>query len=179
MSKVEVFSRAAFEAALPRNKQGAPLWVAEGCAYEEYWYTIPVSPGVRIHVRSSVRPDGVSAQSGEDSIRCWLESDDGRTLAKKLNRWTTRLPGWERRMKTILRKLYFIGLMLRCPRCQRVGIISDKEDGKGDFFFCPKRLPSQHGRAHFQQYGCGHFQYIDLEKKLESIKIEKDTHEHT
>jgi DNA helicase-2/ATP-dependent DNA helicase PcrA len=113
---VETFTREEFEAALPtRNGSDEPLWQYAGLVEGEHTYHIPVEgTNKRIVIRSSVGRDGVSAESGADSIRLWVEYywakiDDWRALAK-LDRWTTRVSGWERRMTEKLRELWALAM---------------------------------------------------------------------
>lgn len=74
---IDQFTQEAFEAALPVDADGAPLWESLGLQSGEYMYAVPVIRAdgrqVRIVIRSSVGPDGVAADTGEDSIRAWLE----------------------------------------------------------------------------------------------------------
>lgn len=117
---IDVFTRERFEAALPvHNVTGAALWKGLGQIQGEYCYAVPVQPGVLIFIRSSVDFSGVAAQSGEDSIRCWLASDEtGSPLGSKMSRWVTRVPGWEERLKAQLRAFWTIGRKLKpCPVC--------------------------------------------------------------
>lgn len=75
-------------------------------------------PGeVFIMIYSSVDPlTGASRDTGEDSIRFVLVDGKGKYLAK-LGYYTTRLPGWEERMKNKCRELWSLALSL--PRCSK------------------------------------------------------------
>jgi hypothetical protein len=117
---IDVFTRQRFEAALPvHNRTGVALWKGMGLVNGEYCYVVAVQPGVLIYVRSSVGPSGYAAESGEDSIRCWIASDEtGTPLGSKMSRWVTRVPGWEDRLKELLRALWTIAAQLKpCPVC--------------------------------------------------------------
>jgi hypothetical protein len=119
----ERFSRDQFENALPRCKVfGDPLWRFVGFVDGECVYTVKIidNPGVLIYIRSSIRADGLAADSAQDSIRCWLASDNrGTPLGSKDSRWITRVNGWQMRMTETLRKLWRLGHQLeRCPKCQ-------------------------------------------------------------
>ena len=126
---IDHFTCEQFEAALPRHKTTqAPLWSLVGVVDGEYAYvlTIDVSDSddqVGIMIRSSVRPNGQSAGTGEDSIRCWLVSreltydsagsgekiiamGEWQSIGAKVNRYTTRLPGWQVRLTANLRTLW-------------------------------------------------------------------------
>jgi len=109
---VEIFTKEEFEKALPINKNtGEPMWrnarIIEG---GEYCYLIDVDDEVAIMVRSSIDRSGISAESGQDSIRCWLvrKMPCGGTapLGSKVSRWTTRIPGWQDRMTEVIRTLW-------------------------------------------------------------------------
>lgn len=111
---VERFSKEQFEAALPFCKTtGVPLWLPLGLIDGEYSYTIPVTDtNKRIIIRSSIGPSGIAADTGEDSIRLWVEyhyKDRWYPLAKR-SRWVTRIPNWEGRITDKLRELYELAL---------------------------------------------------------------------
>lgn len=115
---IDRFSREQFEAALPRTGKTNALWQHIGLVSGEHCYVIPVQPGVLIYVRSSVGIDGVAAETAQDSIRCWLAADStGKPLGSKLNRWISRVNGWEKRMTETLRTLWRVGKKLgKCNR---------------------------------------------------------------
>ena len=103
MADVVIFSKAEFEAALPRHNQTAiPLWHEISPKDGEFVYVVQIDSEVGIEVRSSVKTTtGKSAGTGKDSIRAWLiDLKTGRSLGKKVSKWTTRLPGWEKRLVT-------------------------------------------------------------------------------
>ena len=99
-SGVEVFTREQFEAALPVHKDtGKPVWEYVGLNAGEHTYAIPVTgTNKRITIRSSVKGNGISASSGNDSIRLWVEYYWAKRkewyALGKLDAWTTRRPGW-------------------------------------------------------------------------------------
>jgi len=67
---IDKFTREDFENALPINSiSGEKLWSEQGLVGGEYTYSIAVDDDVSIEVRSSVQESGVSADSGQDSIR--------------------------------------------------------------------------------------------------------------
>ena len=137
---VDVFDRTDFEAALPVSKTSSqPLWVPRGLIQGEWTYAVPVNPGVEILIRSSVRADGTSADTGKDSIRCYLVDDVAhKPLGPKLSKYITRVNGWERRMTETLRELWRIGRMLgACPSCgSALRLMRVKKEGpnKGRLF---------------------------------------------
>jgi hypothetical protein len=118
---VEIFTKQQFENSLPKHKRtGENLWKYAGLDKGEhcYWVTFG-SEHAHIFVRSSVKANGTSAGTGEDSIRCWLcEPESKLPLAKKLVKWTTRVTGWERRLVDLLRKIAVMGFRIKpCPSC--------------------------------------------------------------
>ena len=73
----DVFSKAEFEDALPIDKDtNKPLWKELGFNKGEYVYLVTVDNDnnnrTGVLVRSSVKANGFSAASGEDSIRLYL-----------------------------------------------------------------------------------------------------------
>jgi DNA helicase-2/ATP-dependent DNA helicase PcrA len=118
---VETFSKEEFEGALPVHKEtGDPLWNSLGLKGGEYAYLVPVNGGrVAAEVRSSVKKNGVSAEAGADSIRCWLvDTQTGKPVGSKVSRWTTRQPGWQDRLTEVLRTLWQWRMRAGdCPKC--------------------------------------------------------------
>lgn len=125
---IEQFSKAEFEAALPKHKEtGAPLWTALGFSMGEYCYLIQPFPKLPygIHVRSSVGEDGTAKDCGEDSIRGRVVSisPTGEIAfhGGKSQRWVTRQTGWQERMTDMLRKLANqVNYCRPCPKCAAV-----------------------------------------------------------
>jgi hypothetical protein len=119
---VEIFTREQFESALHSHcNTGEKLWQSCGLQDGEFAYNVrpfPALPYV-IHVRSSVKANGKSANTGQDSIRAWITKDDGKPFGSKISRYTTRLPGWQERMTVILRKL--AGMIKQITPCNTCG----------------------------------------------------------
>ena len=113
---IDTFTREQFEQALPTHrKTGEPLWKYTGLIQNEHAYCIMIpDTNKRIMVRSSVKGNGVSASTGKDSIRLWVEYHyrkiDKWLSLGKLDAWTTRVPGWQDRMTDKLRKLWQLAL---------------------------------------------------------------------
>lgn len=110
---IDQFTTARFEEALPKhNKTGEPLWSFVGLKQGERVYMVNVNEQTRIMIRSTIGSDGLAADSGEDSIRLWLELKIGDVWKprKKMDAWTTRVAGWEKRMTSKLRELYRLAL---------------------------------------------------------------------
>lgn len=115
----EKFSRVEFEAALPTHKETkVPLWVSLGLDHGEWAYLLPVNENAAIMIRSSVDHTGFAASTGQDSIRMWLVNPEDKTpVASKLSSYTTRVPGWQKRLVDNLRKLYTLGRMIKPCSC--------------------------------------------------------------
>jgi hypothetical protein len=135
----EVFSKAQFEDALPKDKtNGRALWRPMGLTMGEYCYLLPVKTGVFITVRSSVGANGYCAETGADSIRAWLTDVNGEALGVKVQKYVTRMAGWQGRMIIMLRKLWALAAQLKtCPKCgETYFMYRVKKDGptKGRLF---------------------------------------------
>lgn len=119
MSNIDRFTKKEFEEALPVHKEtGEPLWMSLGLvafgsdAEETYSIKVPET-NKRIVIRSSVDESGLAAEAGADSIRLWLEywyKNEWRPLKRHKTRWTTRIPGWDKRMTQKLRELWKLAL---------------------------------------------------------------------
>ena len=113
---IETFTRKQFEQALPTHKETSePLWEYAGLLKGEHVYRIPIpDTNKRIMIRSSVRRNGISADTGDDSIRLWVQYHyrkiDKWIPLGKLDAWTTRKPGWQDRMTNKLRRLWQLAL---------------------------------------------------------------------
>lgn len=106
MSKIEQFTAHEFEKELPVHKgTGELLWGFEGLRDGERQYRVTVDEKTVLIVRSSIGASGIAAASGQDSIRIYLaRKDNGKPIAVKLSKWTTRVPGWGDRMKEKMRE---------------------------------------------------------------------------
>ncbi len=105
---IDRFDTRRFESALPAEMS----WDFNGFESGERVYRIDVNEFARIMIRSSIDDTGYAAESGEDSIRMWLEvlAENGEYRpVKKLDTWTTRVPGWEKRVSEKLWELYRYG----------------------------------------------------------------------
>ena len=137
---VDIFTRQEFEAALPVDDQsGADIARYVGLVQGEHCYRLPCSEYTDIFIRSSIHGD-TSAACGEDSIRVLLvpavppgtkETRTPKPIAKKLQRWTTRLKGWQERMlKLINRVAEFADEVHPCPTCGRtLNIVEVTKEG--------------------------------------------------
>lgn len=171
---IDQFTKEEFEKALPRHKDtGNALWDYIGFVDGEYVYTLPVDHGddrhVRIVIRSSVRVDDIAADSGEDSIRVWLEGGirlsefvAWYSLGKAGGRWITRVSGWQDRLTAKLRELYRLGMQLeRCEACEAwkvVRIVKKDTPNKGRYFTICNNC-DKHGRD-------SQFCWLSIESKV-------------
>jgi len=139
---IDHFDRAKFEAALPVHRTtGARLWSYSGLEDGEETYAItvpnPHANNLYITVRSSIHSGGTSAGTGEDSIRFWL-MHDGQPMGSKLQKYVTRVPGWDKRLTAGLRELYRLAMMLTpCPKCGRLRLlfkVTKQSHNKGRMF---------------------------------------------
>lgn len=136
---VDIFTLAQFEAALPRhNKTGAPLCHCKGLVEGEYEFFMPIDEASGIVIRSSIGRDGISADTGEDSIRAWLADLTGAPLGSKVSRWTTRISGWDKRLADVLRTLWSWRKKAgNCPNCgapKQVFKVKKEGPNKGRIF---------------------------------------------
>jgi DNA helicase-2/ATP-dependent DNA helicase PcrA len=142
---VDVFGREEFEKALTVALKGTDLkWQEVGYHGNELHYAIPVHAFsdldnyVAVEINSTIRENGRSAGSGEDSIRAWLADADGQPLGNKVQRWVTRVPGWEIRLAAVLSKLLTMAEQINlCPTCgkiERVFIVKKDGPNKGRIF---------------------------------------------
>jgi hypothetical protein len=138
---VEIFSKEDFEEALttPKQREQGIAWKCQGLVDGEWCYTMRTgNDHVLIFIRSSVKQDNRSADTGDDSIRCWLVDNDLKPIGSKISKWTTRLPNWQQRLMEILRTLAKLaGKLEICPVCNKIqGMYKVKKEGptKGRFF---------------------------------------------
>lgn len=137
---LEMFTQALYDACVPHNIVAMLMSTSMG---DEYWYDIEVKnvsvASVHIRINSSVLVStGMSAATGENSIRAWLTDGDGNPLGSKVQRWITRQSGWQSRLADMVTTLVTMGQSLRycnaCRTLQRIFIV--KKDGpyKGRYF---------------------------------------------
>jgi hypothetical protein len=111
---IDRFTKEEFEAALPKDGSGKPMWFCLGLVDNEYNYEIEVKgTNKRIVIRSSIDSTGVAADTGQDSIRHWVEyyyKNEWRPLKKHHSRWTARTKNWCTNLTEKLRDLYKLAL---------------------------------------------------------------------
>lgn len=100
---IEIFTKEQFETALPDSKNYPVKY--EGIRDGEHCYSVTIDKNSKVFVRSSVKISGVSAGTGEDSIRTYILDSNDQPLGSKVTKWTTREPGWNKRMLENIRFL--------------------------------------------------------------------------
>jgi len=122
---IDRFTREQFEAALPVHKKtGEKLWEHGGGFKGEFQYFVPVAPGIKITIRSSVDRSDRARSTGQDSIRAWLVRDNGQPLGSKVSKYITRVPGWDKRLTETLRILWAWARKAGyCPDCKQPKLV--------------------------------------------------------
>lgn len=146
----EKFTKEDFENALPKDKKtGEDLCQPTGLVNGEYTYLLHVRGDSHISIRSSVRSNGVAADTGHDSIRAWLVDGDGYPAGSKVQSYVTRVPGWADRLTSVLRELYRRSTAAGdCPTCGKpMGVWKVKKEGKNK------------GRIFYKCWTDGHFRW--------------------
>lgn len=113
---IDNFGLQDFFDALQPYKSDGPKFV-QG---EYVWYVV-AQKGNKIIIRSSIALDGKANPAGKDSIRCWLADENGNPLAPKLQKYVTRVAGWQGRMQEKIDRLFDLsGKLGNCPKCGAV-----------------------------------------------------------
>lgn len=136
---IQRFTQLEFETALPKHKTTQkPLCECQGLQGGELQYHMTIDGQTGILIRSSIDYTGKAAATGEDSIRAWLVDKNLQPLGSKVSRWTTRQPGWDKRLCDLLRKLWTLRKAAgNCPDCAKpMGIFKVQKAGpnKGKMF---------------------------------------------
>jgi hypothetical protein len=147
---IEQFTEREFETALTEILNGT-AWKSLGFLAGELCYGVPIkNTNKRLVVRSSIDYTGVAAATGEDSIRVWVEywhekARTWRPLGKDGKAWTTRLPGWQERLKGRLRQCWKVALADKpkvaegaeiCPKCGAGMILRTNRVTENQFWGC-------------------------------------------
>lgn len=170
----ERFTKEQFEAVLATfcQEHGTAI-VGNRFTFEEYRYQMEIAKLSRpngggdetilIEIASSVGPDGLADAAGDNSIRLYLTNGDGMPVGNKLQKWVTRVPGWETRLTDMLMKLCEMGRLITfCDRCQSLRKI-----------FIVKKDGNNKGRL-FMRCNCEHsFKWLDDIEDEEPSKPEK------
>lgn len=170
---IEKFSKEQFEQALSNIHMG---WESLGLDSGEETYFIPVNAQARLVVRSSVDKSGFAADTGEDSIRIWIQvyrpdwrnpqQLEWQACGKKVDAYTTRVPGWQNRMEDKIRILWDKAKTVRrpvntCPKCGGSPWVGFAKNGKNG------------GRPFASHRDCDYFTWLDASiEKSEVIKFD-------
>lgn len=145
MSTTVRFSKEDFEKVLDDVvlSSDALSWEERGHVLGEYRYKVIIKEIGSLHkvvaeIGSSVGADGFAKGTGQDSIRVWLTEDSGLPIGNKIQRWVTRLPGWENRFSDMLKKVIEIGNLVQfCTKCdsmRKIFIVKKDSPNKGRLF---------------------------------------------
>lgn len=148
---VEIFTAEQFINALPKNStNGNPLFLPVGAQFGELcWaWSLPPNRRLRILIRSSIDPTtGISASSGEDSIRIVMQrmhSIKGWISIQKKTAYTARIPGWEKRLVLKIKQVAEIWrkvsqdfdddeVLMMCKQGKNAGRVFAKNNVNGRF----------------------------------------------
>lgn len=135
---IDSFTKQDFEIAL--HNSGVPFKYA-GMDLGEHTYLVPVDETVALMIRSSIRSDNQSADTGTDSIRAWLlNRKTDFPIGKSATRFITRRPGWSERLVEQLKLLTYwrrmAGDCLICHKPKSIFIAgaNAKEENRGKPF---------------------------------------------
>lgn len=164
---IDRFNQARFEAALPRTAQDGTQ-LARWRRFEggQFIYRYGVSANVFINIYSSIDESGFARECAEDSIKFLLVDATGALLSNKLQKYVTRVHGWENRVVEMFWRVYAMARMIAafCERCneQRKIFMTKKDepyqkDGK---WFTNK------GRLFVKCPRCGKFEWVTEPKEV-------------
>lgn len=149
---IDTFTKQEFEAALPTSFD--PLGLVKG----EYCYLVKIDEKVGIYIRSSIGKNRMNRSVGKDSIRVhlvkyYLVSGEYKhncvyaykSMGSKLQKYITRVPGWQRRLNKKIELLRELRLSVGdCNECDEpFAIFKVKKEGrnKGRLFSkCSEKL---------------------------------------
>ncbi len=169
---IDKFSKEQFEQALFNIHPGHERL---GLVSGEEVYTIPVNGHTRLTVRSSIDRAGYAADSGEDSIRLWLEVyqpvyHNPNTLewvatSRKVDAYTTRVEGWQNRLESKIRILWD-----RAVKVRKLPGLCDCDKAANVYFV--KKDSSNQGRPFQSCRDCDFFEWLDI---IPTFKIDFET----
>lgn len=144
---IDKFSKETFQNALFNIHPG---YKSLGILQGEEVYSIPVNNHTRLLIRSSINNAGFAAESGDDSIRLWLEIyqpsyrdpkvSDWFATTQKIDALTQRTKGWESRLKSKISVLWDRAVKIRtapttCLNCPntfcKIFIVKKNNHNKG------------------------------------------------
>jgi len=181
---IDKFSKERFEKALAAiHPDWQPLEQQGQSRQDEECYIIPVNANARIRVNSSIDSTGFAAKSGKDSIRIWVEVYQPnwkrpsqmiwQAAGKKVDAYTKRTPGWDKRMEVKIRELWnraarVVRPVNTCSKCGAAGFAAFvKKEGKNK------------NRPFFSHRDCkGSFEWLDTPYKPGEIVHADDSSIH-
>lgn len=170
---IDRFTKQEFEQALAHIHTG---YEALGLSQGEQTYALPVTESARILVRSSIGQSGVAADTGDDSIRLFIEIlqpvngsqvKSWKAAGRKVDAYTTRVPGWPERMAGKITQLFERAKLVRqpvelCPECSKPMWTSFTSKAGKNF-----------GRPFSSCRDCDHFEWLDTPPaKGDIVKLE-------
>lgn len=170
---IDRFSKARFEAALPTHKvTGDKLWNERGFIMGQFVYEVQVAANVFIQIFSSIDSSGYARDVAEDSIRFAMVDANGNLLSNKLQKYVTRVNGWEARVVAMLRKMWEMGRIAgkACDRCNNDtrGIFATKKD---EPYEKDGKWYTNKGRLFTKCPRCYKFDWLTEAKEIEAPKV--------
>lgn len=125
---VQIFTAKEFAKILPKN------YIGLGAIKGEYCFFIPYKNELGILVRSSVGENGLSKETGQDSIRAFIVKNTDNSykfFGGKIKAYVTRVSGWEERTKEMISKLTKqLEYCIPCPNCNETLVPFTVKDKK-------------------------------------------------
>ena len=134
---IERFTREEFEEVL--DEIFGRNWQLDLGGWGELSYAGVIGNGKFIRIMSSINSKrNVADSTGKNSIRVWLTDEHNKPLMPKINHWTTRLPGWQERLKSQVQLLTNMAKSLKwCDECysfETVWKVKKNNKNKGKLF---------------------------------------------
>ena len=134
---IERFTRDEFEEILDEIFE--QNWQLDSGKWGEIGYVGAIGNGKFIRIMSSINSKrNVADSTGKNSIRVWLTDEHNKPLMPKINHWTTRLPGWQERLKSQVQLLTNMAKSLKwCDECysfETVWKVKKNNKNKGKLF---------------------------------------------
>jgi DNA helicase II / ATP-dependent DNA helicase PcrA len=152
----ERFSKKEFEDAISELLDNN--WDCAGLIAGEYRYRYAVlhhSTVILMWINSSVGADGFAFDTGANSIRVWLTSEDNKPVSKKVQDYVTRVAGWKVRLHKVIaetiQQAHDIATAMenksktietpkspKCPRCGSPMVVRSRRSDGHKFWGCTK-----------------------------------------
>lgn len=145
----ERFTRQEFEEALHAAREWKNV-TPQGLKQGEYSYALDFgSPHTLLELRSSIDATGIARDTGDDSIRAWMISKDGKPLGGKVQNYVTRQKNWRTNMANMLNQLVRLAAWIQpCPQCDTLMRLALRKKDKEVFLFCPQDAQNKDNPAH-------------------------------